>query len=32
MQAYVEKNPDAAGTLRVAAVHELTAAGGGGSS
>jgi hypothetical protein len=32
MQAYVDKNPDAAGTLRVAAVHELTAAGGGGSS
>lgn len=32
MQAYVDENPDAAGTLRVAAVHELTAAGGGGSS
>lgn len=32
MQAYVDANPAAAGTLQVAAVHELTAAGGGGSS
>lgn len=31
MRAYVDANPDAAGTLRVAADHELTAAGGGGS-
>jgi hypothetical protein len=31
MRAYVDANPDAAGTLRVAAVHEVTAAGGGGS-
>lgn len=29
MQGYVDSNPDAAGTLQVAAVHELTAAGGG---
>ena len=32
MEAYVDANPDAAGTLQVGAVHELAAAGGGGSS